>query len=330
VIKAPEYCSASIKNCILWGNGDDLYDCNTTYSCVSDINDIGDPNVTYNINEDPCFINGDEFYHLQSISPCIDAGDPAGDYNDQTDIDNGVRTFGEQIDMGSDETTYPDGHWWKLDEGTGTTAYDSIDDDNGTFNGANPSWADGVFGGAIECNGVNDYFSIPSLDNSYQPYYTTTFSVAGWFKTEQSTGMQTIVGNWNSSEVAPGYTYFFGWQVLVENNKTVARFGPASGYTKDIVGDKDVNDGQWHHFAMVFGSQFDDSYLYVDGQLNADPNTVYGISSSTKFRIGDGSYTSSGDPVVKGGPFNGTIDDIMIFDYTLNADEAEQLYKNGL
>lgn len=93
-----------IKNCIIWENGvEDLYNYDVTYSCISDINDIGDPNITYNINNDPCFVSGDEFYHLQYGSPCIDTGDPNGDHDGQFDIDSGLRVAASRIDMGSDE-----------------------------------------------------------------------------------------------------------------------------------------------------------------------------------------------------------------------------------
>ena len=70
-----------------------------------------------NIDADPCFVdpNGpdgdpntweDNDYHLSPNSPCIDAGDPNGDYAGQTDIDGQDRTNGV-VDMGSDEV-WPD------------------------------------------------------------------------------------------------------------------------------------------------------------------------------------------------------------------------------
>lgn len=326
-IKGAEYTEFNIKNCIIWDNNDDLYDCNAIYSCISD-GDAG----SNNISSDPCFVDADSNdFHLLPDSPCINTGDPNDSYNGQTDIDGEIRVFGNRVDMGADEAhVVPDGHWWKLDEGSGTIAYDFIDDDDGTFNGNDPCWVEGIFGSAVDFNGISDYFSIPSLNNAYHPYYTTTFSVAGWFKTEQSTGTQTIVGNWNNYEVAPGYTYWFGWQILIENGVVTGRFGPASSYTKDITGDTEVVGNGWHHFVLVFSSQFSDSYLYVDGELDAEPDTVFGTLYNTQFRIGDASYVSGGDPVIKGGPFSGTIDDIMIFDRVLTADEIEQLYGEGL
>jgi len=59
-----------------------------------------------NVNVNPLFVNpaaGD--YHLQPLSPCIDAGDPS--YVPQpgeTDIDGQARLSGAAVDMGADET----------------------------------------------------------------------------------------------------------------------------------------------------------------------------------------------------------------------------------
>lgn len=85
------YCGNQIRDCIIWGNGDDLSKYSTaTYSCIED-GDLGEGNIS----ADPSFAdanNGD--YHLKSqagrwdanegrwtiddvTSPCIDAGDPA-------------------------------------------------------------------------------------------------------------------------------------------------------------------------------------------------------------------------------------------------------------
>jgi len=107
-----------VRSCILWSNTpdqiDDRYNSTSlvTYACIEG----GWPGPN-NISDDPLFVdpNGpdgdpnaweDNDYHLSPNSPCIDAGDPNGDYTGQTDIDGQGRTDGV-VDMGSDEV-WPD------------------------------------------------------------------------------------------------------------------------------------------------------------------------------------------------------------------------------
>ena len=99
----------TVSNCILWGNGDDLYCANVqvtpTYCCIED----GDAGAG-NIHTDPNFADAVNYdFHLTLLSPCIDTGDPNGVYTGQTDIDGEDRVMdgdGDQtadVDMGADE-----------------------------------------------------------------------------------------------------------------------------------------------------------------------------------------------------------------------------------
>ena len=92
------YASTStvdIRNCILWGNNNDLNGCQATYSDIEDM-DTG----TGNIHCYPDFVGSGD-YHLQNYSCCIDKGTsssaPTVDYDGQT------RPLGMYIDIGADE-----------------------------------------------------------------------------------------------------------------------------------------------------------------------------------------------------------------------------------
>ena len=97
----------TIINCILWGNGDELYNCSATYSCVQDA-DGGEGNIS----SYPHFVDPyNDDYSLLSWSPCIDAGDPGFvPQPDETDIDGNPRVIGGRVDMGAWEaaTKSPD------------------------------------------------------------------------------------------------------------------------------------------------------------------------------------------------------------------------------
>jgi hypothetical protein len=216
---------------------------------------------------------------------------------------------------------------WQLDETSGTTATNSsgAGNDGILFNMTPPGcWTTGKINGALTFDGTNDYVSVIGLDTYFS--YSSTFTATGWFKTSQPTGMQTIVGQWGHYMPVPYVTLPFGWQVLVENNKVVARFAVAST-PDDITGTSTVNNGIWHHFALVYPTSSSNAVLYVDGSSQGTPGKKNFVPAFTKFRIGDGSYVSgSGTPVMKGGPFNGTIDDVRIYNRVLSGEEIAALY----
>jgi len=99
--------SPTLTNCILWNDTPD------EISVVS-----GAPVVNYsniqngwsglgndNIDADPLFADAPaDDYHLHWDSPCINTGDPAGDYTGQVDIDGDSRVHLGTVDMGADET----------------------------------------------------------------------------------------------------------------------------------------------------------------------------------------------------------------------------------
>ncbi|MBN2208041.1 MAG: DUF1565 domain-containing protein [Candidatus Coatesbacteria bacterium] len=97
------YCasnsSSAIVDCVIWGNGDDLYDCSGTYCCIED-GDFGEGNV----NDDPSFMTG-AFggLYLDPQGPCIDAGSMSSEeagLSDMTTQADGTPDVGI-LDMGA-------------------------------------------------------------------------------------------------------------------------------------------------------------------------------------------------------------------------------------
>jgi uncharacterized repeat protein (TIGR01451 family) len=113
-IRAVDPNTTTIRNCILWGNKNNIHggqlkgDIIARYSCVYDPNNINtSPDSNYNISCDPKFAydgNPDRvIYHLLPDSNCIDEGDNTGIGVSEKDIDNEDRLMGTAVDMGADE-----------------------------------------------------------------------------------------------------------------------------------------------------------------------------------------------------------------------------------
>lgn len=90
-------CTPEIVNSVMWNNGDDLYQCSATYSCIED-GDAG----TGNIAAAPSFLSTTtEDFRLRGGSPCIDtasaASAPSADYSTIS------RPQGADPDMGAHE-----------------------------------------------------------------------------------------------------------------------------------------------------------------------------------------------------------------------------------
>ena len=119
-------------------------------------------------------------------------------------------------------------------------------------------------------------------------------------------------------------TQYFGWQILVENSKVVARFGQGATSPSDINRTTAVNNGNWHHFALVYPTQNSNAVLYVDGNRQGSPGQKICAVNDTKFRIGDGSYWYCAlwrYACSKRRAVQREIDDVMIFNEALSAEE---------
>ncbi|NQT20724.1 MAG: right-handed parallel beta-helix repeat-containing protein [Planctomycetes bacterium] len=89
-IVAPAPSFPTVLNCIVWDNGDDLFNVQANYSQIQD-NDPG----TQNSAADPLFVNAAESdYTLQAESPCIDTGHPDPSFNDTDGSQNDRGAYG--------------------------------------------------------------------------------------------------------------------------------------------------------------------------------------------------------------------------------------------
>jgi len=193
---------------------------------------------------------------------------------------------------------------------------------NGTaINGAFYN-SSGKFGGAYQFDGVDDYINTTISSNAN--FLNNTFSVSLWFKTTQ-TGLSVPIG-----KGADGSTG--GWQFglnFVTVNKIVFRTKNSAG-TVALVRETSstLNDGNWHYIVAVAttnssGTSGQNIELYLDGALNEGALTNSLASAMTSDTVQIGRRPT-------GLNFNGSIDEVRIWNRSLSASEINQLYMANL
>ena len=183
------------------------------------------------------------------------------------------------------------------------------------------------FGSCLGFDGSDDYVNISTINSV--PSGSNNRTITAWIKPNTSTGRGMIVSYGDNSNNQKWDFEINGWASAL-NGKLIVHLWNAGIATVDNV----VTPNQWMFVAVIYsgGSLQNGVNFYVNGiqktTQNADqgttndwaqtPNTVL-----SNLRIG----IRSGD---NAGPFNGTIDDVAIWNRALSADEISSLYAGSI
>jgi parallel beta-helix repeat protein len=208
---------------------------------------------------------------------------------------------------------------WKFDEGTGPTAYDSAGTNDGTVYGA--QWTAGILEWALEFDGVDDYVRVnddPSLDGM------NALALTAWVKTAGSDSSTGVVHKYFHFDGDNWHDSFF----LSVLNDGKVNVGYSLGNTQVIkISSTTVDDNSWHHIGAVYTGL--KGSIYIDGNEvplsrdDPDPGGAINDSNEDLF-VGCANVVGSLDAF-----FDGTIDDVRIYDRALSADEIGELYRAG-
>ncbi|MHC4122118.1 MAG: LamG domain-containing protein [Planctomycetota bacterium] len=196
--------------------------------------------------------------------------------------------------------------WWKFDSNSGTTAYDSAGENNGTIHGA--TWAAGKIGSALSFDG-NDYVDIGAIADLGVEQTRMLWVYLKSYPSQHGTYLIDQGKNRNNNN----------WIELIDTNDNgipTVRTGFDAANHFDSNGE--IKKESWYHIAVVSSSSGDIA-IYINGALDS---TASGFSTATKPEgtvIGAGSKT-------KTLCFKGIIDDVRIYDYPLSQKEIAAIY----
>jgi hypothetical protein len=187
--------------------------------------------------------------------------------------------------------------WWKLDEGSGTTAVDwSGHDNSGTFVGE-PQWVAGQDGDALEFDGDDwiDCGSTADLD------ITDAISIACWVNPAGLSGDNAFAGRNGAYAIkassdhlrftTPGILDHDGFNTILQTNT-------------------------WQHVAVTFQPDQNNGLVFYLNGLETERMTSSVLNSgSGPFLIGNNQWSQF---------YEGMIDDVRVYNKVLTADEIQQ------
>jgi len=206
---------------------------------------------------------------------------------------------------------------WPLDDATGTAALDSSGGANdGQLINMNVEgcWVEGVHGGALGLDGVNDYVGVPHRSDLQ---FQGNFSIALWYRPSR---LNPFAGD-----------YFIDKSIGIDKGSYILRMNPnnqlelltnATGYSDSwkaaVTTNFSPSVGVWTHIAVVKDGQ--SATFYQDGvKLETDGATLdlALFPNDEELRIGGEGGRS----------IDGAIDDVRLYQGILTADEVLGLAK---
>ncbi len=189
--------------------------------------------------------------------------------------------------------------YWKFDEESGTTATDFSGYNNTGTLVNSPIWNNSLnckIGGCLSFNGMNQRINLGSVETG------NLVTVSAWIKT-LATGLVPVFSN-------RGVGLYFG----VNTNKFFIYDNSATP-SPSMLSNISVNDNNWHN--VVWVSDGVTSSMYVDGVLDKTQSQARSSDTGTAY-IG---YDATNNQY-----FPGNIDDVRIYNRALSASEVSRLY----
>lgn len=207
--------------------------------------------------------------------------------------------------------------YWKFNEGEGTTAYDSTDNNNdGTLGGGTaayqPTWVEGKFGSALSFDGTDDYVNVP---HSSSLVSIRNYTIMAWVK--RASGQPDSVG-W----VVGKYWYFY--LGVLNDGRIQNRYVDPSLTWRTFTSTGTIPVDTWSHIVAEIIENGDNSTakIFINSVEESTSLLNYPTTSTNPLRLGAFSATTE--------RYKGTIDDVRIYNYARTQEQILQDYNAGL
>jgi hypothetical protein len=173
--------------------------------------------------------------------------------------------------------------------------------------------------GAMKFDGVDGYVRQDNVLNTFNPKINNNYSVSLWFKTNSYIGTNNALVSFGNSTSVRNYIWF----IAINNGKMKISSSYDDSTFLDTIGTNTVNLNSWNN--VMFMENGTHRLIYVNGILDKidSPTNFTKISGLNTFSIGNLIRTTMGSW------YNGSIDDVRIYNRALSQEEITQLYNQG-
>ena len=208
--------------------------------------------------------------------------------------------------------------YWKTDEGEGATVADNSGYENtGTAMNLDPLWEAGIDGNCLNMSpGSNDsHVKIPHKPQLY--FDTNSFTLSLWVKAETKSNCYFIAKGFSPVNGTEN-NFTNGYGIKSDGEKTVFIIDDEENTSQLSVDNQLVFTGAWVNIVAVRDTSSHHLKLYVNGALKGETDDLTGnIGQQDDLIIGNSSTLDM--------PFQGSIDDVRIYNYALSLSEIESL-----
>ena len=185
----------------------------------------------------------------------------------------------------------------------------------GNYNGtaSNVTYSTGKFGQAGVFNGSSSY-----IDINYRLAANPSYSMSCWFNTS-STSQMAIYSDVDSN--ADSHTARIALRLMSSGNFGLLMGDGSSSWYNESTSSSSYLDGNWHHIVQVVNGT--SIKLYVDGNTTPIADLTSTVSAGT---VGERSIIFGRLGHFNGQYFNGTIDQVRIYNKAISAADVTTLY----
>jgi len=212
--------------------------------------------------------------------------------------------------------------YWTMDDkdlvGTvpNATVKDIWGDNDGTTSGTLTTGATGKINEALEFDGENDEISLSKKVGDGQ----TELSVALWFNMETSSG-DTLSAHYEGQQLVASVLQDDAWLINEGSGELDWYIGDGAGHNL-ITSGLNLQTGTWYHVVGVYDGNAGTQKIY----LNAKQKNASNIGTGSIIDPGNDQFIGSGGGHSWEEHFDGTIDDVRIYDRALSETEIRRNY----